>query len=145
MTLEDIKRIEAELEVRLPGDYRALMLAYPFPPDSFTAEFVMPNDAPRLIEINRERSTHELPPYNKDGKMPSSSYFEIGGDGGEESYLIDLAEQRSPVYVYDLETAQLREAASDLQSFVKQCAASDEMIRRDEEFTARKAWWQFWR
>jgi len=145
MTLEDIARIEAELELQLPGDYRALMLAYPFPPDSFTAEFVMPNDASRLIGINRERGTQALPPYNGAGKVPSSSYFEIGGDGGEESYLIDLAQQQSPVYLYDLETAELREAASDLQSFVKQCAASDEMIRRDEEFTARKAWWQFWR
>ena len=145
MTLEDIARIEAELDVRLPVDYRALMLAYPFPPDSFTAEFLMPNDTPRLIEINRERSTRELPPDNRDGKMLSSSYFEIGGDGGEESYLIDLAQQQSPVYVYDLETNELREAASDLQSFVEQCAASDEMIRRDEDFAARKGWWQFWK
>jgi hypothetical protein len=145
MTPEDIARIEAELEVRLPADYRALMQAYPFPPDSFTAEFVMPNDATRLIETNRERSTQSLPPYDRGATMPSSSYFEIGGDGGEESYLIDLAQHQSPVYVYDLETDELREAASDLRSFVKQCAATDEMIRQDEEFTVRKEWWQFWK
>ena len=143
MTPEDIARIETELEVRLPKDYRALLQAYPFPPDSFTAEFAMPNDATHLIETNRERSTQALPPHNRGRTVPSSSYFEIGGDGGEESYLIDLAQQQSPVYVYDLETNELREAASDLQSFVEQCAASDEMIRRDEDFTARKGWWQF--
>ena len=89
----------------------------------------MPNDATRLIETNRERST--LPAHNSGGTVPSSSYFEIGGDGGEESYLIDLAQQKSPVYVYDLKTDELREAASDLQPFVKQGAASGETIRRN--------------
>ena len=145
MTLEEIARVEAELDVRLPRDYRALMLTYPFPPESFTAEFVMPNDASRLIEINRERSTQGVRPYIGAGKGQKSSYFEIGGDGGEERYLIDLAQQQSPVYLYDVETAELREAASDLQSFVKQCAASDDMIRRDEGITTRTEWWQFWR
>jgi hypothetical protein len=141
MTLEDIARIETDLGVRLPEDYRALMEAYPFPPDSFTAEFVMPNNATHLIEINRERSTLSKP--KKGRSEPPASYFEIGGDGGEERYLIDLSQAESPVYVYDLETDEVREAALELQSFVAQCAAADEEIRRDEEFTARRRWWQF--
>ena len=144
MTLEDIARIEAELGVRLPEDYRTLMRAYPFPPDSFTAEFAIADDASHLIEINRERITQSLP--NKNGRnRPPASYFEIGGDGGEESYLIDLSQPESPVYVYELETAELRQAAPELKSFVAQCAAADEVIRRDEETVGRNLWWQFWK
>jgi hypothetical protein len=145
MTPEDIARIEAELGVRLPEDYQALMRAYPFPPDSFTAEFALLNEATRLIEINRERSEQSQPAYKKGRTEPPASYFQIGGDGGEESYLIDLARSHSPVYVYDLESAELRQAAPSLESFVAQCAATDEMIRRDEESTAGKRWWQLWR
>ncbi len=144
MTAEDLARIEAELGVRLPADYRALMLAYPFPPDSFTAEFCIPNNATHLIEINRDRVTASLPRYNEERDDPPASYFEIGGDGGEERYLVDLAQPESPVYVYDLESAELRQAAPGLQAFIAQCVATDDMIRKDEEATAGKRWWQLW-
>jgi hypothetical protein len=51
MTLDDLARIEASLGLQLPGDYRALMLRYPFPADSVAEDCALPSDASRVISL----------------------------------------------------------------------------------------------
>ena len=133
MTNTDLQRIERELRITLPADYRALMLAYPFPPDSFSAECLLPDSADRLLELAGAREN--LPPHS----------FIIGDDGGEETYFIDVSRQPSPVYVFQLETGKVKEEAAGLDAYVQKCRDADDEIRRDQAEMARKRWWQFWK
>ena len=147
MTHQELARVEAALAVHLPESYRALMLAYPFPADSLTAECLLPDDADQLIEMNRgvERGA---PGRTGGDEWPPRGYVMIGSDGGEECYLLAAGRADSPVYVYDVERGELREHASGLEQFVAQCRATEDEIRQDEEAMARKPrtrWWQFWR
>jgi hypothetical protein len=133
MTDIDLQRIEDSLHIKLPADYRSLMLAYPFPPDSLSADCLLPNSVDAVLDHADTGGT--LPPHS----------FTIGGDGGEEIYFIDLSRQPSPVFVYDLETGKIKEEAPSLDAYVQQCRDTEEELRLDEEEMARKKWWQFWR
>jgi hypothetical protein len=133
MTDSDLQRIERELSLKLPADYRSLMLSYPFPPDSFTAENMLPDNAARLLESAGGRDN--LPPRS----------FIIGNDGGEEIYFIDTSRQQSPVFVFDLETGEIKEYAPTLEAYIQKCRDTDAQILRDEEAMAKKKWWQFWK
>jgi hypothetical protein len=143
MSPAEFTRIETTLAIQLPIGYRTLMGAYPFAPDSFAAECLLPNDADWLIATNRERASNQWSSRDAD-LLDRRDYLMIGGDGGEEAYLIDLSVTESPVYVYDYETGEVHQRATGLREFVAQCQASDEEIRRDEEEMKRRRWWQFW-
>ena len=133
MLSSELERIETQLGISLPEDYRSLMTAYPFAPSSFTAEVLLPDSADWLLAS-----------AGLVNDLPANSFI-IGGDGGEESYFIDVSRQRSPVFVFDLETGKVWQKASSLSVYVEQCKDAIEQIHRDEERAAKKKWWQVWR
>jgi len=139
MNAQDIKTIEAKVGMALPEFYCATMLNYPFPVDSFAAEFLLPNDLARLLSDNED-------PGNYPG---IDKAFMIGGDGGEERYFIDLASTSSQVFAFDLETGIHTAKATDWQQYLDQIAASLREIEEDErlraERKANKKWWEFWK
>lgn len=133
MTNSDLQRIENELGIKLPADYRSLMLAYPFPPESFSAEQLLPDSAATLLQL--AGGSENLPPHS----------FIIGDDGGVETYFIDVSRQRSPVYVFQLETGKVQEEAPSLDAYVQKCRDTEDEIRRDQALMAKRKWWQFWK
>jgi hypothetical protein len=50
----DLNRIESELGIRLPGDYRTAMLAYPVAVCAGNHDSEFWHDADRLIALNKE-------------------------------------------------------------------------------------------
>jgi hypothetical protein len=115
------------------------MLAYPFPLDSFADECLLPNDAERVIGLNRDAPT----------VRGIAHPFFIGDDGGEELYFVDLNTPDSPVYVFDLETGRHSVKATNWPTYLAQVHSDladiekDQVAERDKR--SRKRWWQFWR
>lgn len=89
MTEAELDEIEARLGIELPAVYRAVMLDYPFPPDSWPAQAVMPNGASFLVSMN-ERLADEAPPGWKPG------HFAFGQDGSN-TFSLELGVTSPPV------------------------------------------------
>jgi hypothetical protein len=80
MTDAELNKIEEELGISLPEFYRSTTINYPFPHDSYVAEFLLVND-PSII----------LRPWLPDDTFPGiGKPYRIGSDGGEEDYFIDV-------------------------------------------------------
>jgi SMI1-KNR4 cell-wall len=139
MTAEDLDRIEREIGLRLPDDYRRAMQSYPFDPRSFAYHDMLPNDAQSIINANLE------PHYILGDAPPTRDYLWIGCDGGEVSYYLHLRTSPCPVHAFDLETGELTRFASNLDDFVTKCSEIDSEIEEDERRAADRKWWQFWR
>lgn len=151
MDARDIDDIEAALDLRLPPAYRELMLAYPFGPQSQTAELWLPADADVVVaNTERGRRSAALQPQ----PWPPS-YVVIGGDGGEELYVLDVSREPAPVLAYELETRHTRPLAPDLAAFVGLLRAREAEVEADQRMIERgpttrerqggARWWQFWR
>ncbi len=132
MTTLDFQRLERELTISLPNDYRTLMTAYPFPADSFSADCLLPNSADRLLELSCARQ--KLPPHS----------FIIGDDSADETYFLDASREHSPIYVFDVESGKVRERFPSLDAYVQHCRKTDEELRRYAERVESRKWWQFW-
>ena len=145
MSENDFLRIERELNLRLPKDYRELMLNYPFSKDSLSADDLLPNDPEVLITHNQVSDLHSLMAMSSNPSVPLGNYFSIGSDSSEESYWIDVTSPKSPVYKFALECCDLTIKAANLEEYVKQCWHIEEEIKKDEEYMSRRRWWQFWR
>lgn len=139
MTKHELNKVESLFALKLPQQYRALMLNYPFVDDSWANDCAMPNDPQIVIEMNKDKSF-----LGKFTQEPSR-YFQIGSDGGEFYYYIDLQNPDCPVYAADLETGSFSQEASDFKIWVQQLNNADEEIRLDRIEMSRKRWWQFWR
>jgi hypothetical protein len=48
-------RLERELAIHLPRQYREFMIAYPFPRSSWAGDFGTPDDVDLLLDLNREK------------------------------------------------------------------------------------------
>src|SRR5437867_2513021 len=83
MTPSDIQRIEQELDIILPSDYKALLEGYPFPANTYISDYLLLGDADVLIAAARVFTW--LPPNS----------FVIGRDGSESTYFIDLSRESS--------------------------------------------------
>ena len=143
MQRSDLDRIENLLGVSLPVAYREAMLAYPFAPDHQAAELWMPNDAAIILDMNRpipERRSAAEP-------WPPHLVF-IGGDGGEEEFVLDVRAAAAPVFAYELETGRLRALAPDFAAWLTTLRDWQAEVDRDAEAMGeaylRKRWWQFW-
>jgi hypothetical protein len=143
MTPSDFEQLERSLGIRLPDTYRDAMLAYAFPPDSPAAELWLPDHAKTTLETNRQIRAVTL-----DGRPWPQHLIAIGGDGGEEMYLLDCATSPYAVLVFDIETGGTRPCAASFTEFLdKQWKALrdlDEDERRMAEAYRKRKWWQFW-
>ncbi len=139
MIAADIDAISRQLGVTVPPWYAATMLAYPFPPDSFANECLLPNDASRVIGLNREVSA----------AVGVAHSFFVGDDGGEELYFVDLDKPDSPVYVFQVETGKQEVKAIDWPTYLAQVHRALADIEADQtaqlDRRSRKRWWHFWR
>lgn len=143
MTSGDLDRIERELGIRLPGDYRALLLAYPAGLGPSGPDYELLDDPAQLIAINRllrEEGFFGLPwPEN---------FFSLGGDGFGNEYYLDLSKPTSPVYLADHEGSLYGEEWPSLQAWLterlKERAEWEEEKFRRTARRAAKRWWQFW-
>ncbi len=140
---EDLDRIEATLGLKLPPEYRATMRDYPFPPDSSAAELWSPPDADWVIRTSQQWSETGL--YDRPW---SARYLALGGDGGEEHYILDLGTSPPSVLVADVENWKVEPLADDWQSWLAMLEEWHAEIEQDErdhgERLRGKRWWQFW-
>ena len=132
MTTSDLQRLERELTISLPTDYRTLITAYPFPADSFSADCLLPDSADRLLELSSARQ--KLPPHS----------LIIGDDGADETCFLDASREHSPVYVLDVESGKVRERFASLDGYVQHCRKTDEEVSRYAKRVENRKWWQFW-
>ncbi len=139
MTESDLARIESKFAINLPEPYRSVMLAYPFATDSWANDCAMANDLETVMEMNQDRNF--LRKFVEDPKQ----YFQIGSDGGETYYYIDLQNSDCPVYSFDVETGYFKQEAWNFKLWIGQLNDIDEEIRKDKIEMARKRWWQFWK
>lgn len=144
MTESDLNRIEQVLNISLPREYRAVVSRYPFAPNSSLADYALPNDADRVIEMNVLSRECEW-----DSEASPIHWFVFGHDGGECSYFLDLTRPNSPVFAISIEGGGPSEEAPTLADFIEINLQIDE--EGDREFAEKAAWrkarkwWQFWK
>jgi len=139
MTAKDLAEIDSAVGGALPEIYRVTMLAYPFPAESFGDEFMLPNRAPAIIELNTS------------GVTPAgfARVFFVGSDGGEERYFIDPGAAASPVFAFELETGRHRPFADSWDAYL--AAIREVHAEIDQDAVAERArkanrrWWQVWK
>lgn len=143
MVSDDLDRIERELIVRLPGNYRALVLTYPLGLGPSGPDYELLDDPGQLITVNRE--------YRENGffGMPwPAHFFSFGGDGSGNAYYLDLRKEPSPVYFADHEGSLYSEQWPSLELWlgerIKEQAEFEEEERRRAERRAQRRWWEFW-
>ncbi len=132
MTTVELERIERELGISLPSDYKSLMTNYPFPADSFTADCLLPNRAARLLEIAGERR-----------KLPPKSFI-IGDDSADQTYFLNASLEHSPVYCFDVPSGTVSQRFADLSAYVRHCEQTDAEVRHYAQRAEKRKWWQFW-
>jgi hypothetical protein len=122
VTSSELDRIEHELQIQLPADYRQAMEAYPFARDSFSAEMLMDN-AEVLIRWNS--GNKDRPIDNQNESLTFRDYFMIGSDGSELKFYLKYTGSPNPIYCYDLESGSFERYAQDIVEYVEHCAKID--------------------
>jgi SMI1 / KNR4 family (SUKH-1) len=143
VTSEGLDRVERELGIRLPGDYRALVLTYPVALGKSGPDYQLLDDSEQLIATNRL-----LREQGFFGSPWPAHFFSFGGDGLGNEYYLDLRKEPSPVYFADHEGTLDHESWPSLQAWLaerlqEQAEWEAEERRRAERRAARR-WWQFW-
>jgi len=140
---DDLDRIERELGIRLPGEYRALVLTYPLGLGPSGPDYELLDDAGEIIAVNRR--------LREDGffGMPwPAHFFSFGGDGSGNEYYLDLRKEPSPVYFADHEGTLYSEQWPSLDAWlaerIREQADFEKEQRRRAERRATKRWWEFW-
>jgi hypothetical protein len=143
MVSEDLDRIERELGIRLPGEYRALILTYPMALGASGPDYELLDDPAELVAVNRrfrEQGFFGLP-------WPAH-FFCFGGDGSGNEYYLDLRKDPSPVYFADHEGTLYSEQWPSLDAWLaerlREQAEWEAEARQRAERKAHKRWWQFW-
>ena len=86
MTADDLRRIEAALQIQLPEAYRRRMLSYPVPAAAGNSDLGVWDDAERLIQFNLE-----LRQGAPGGVKPwPSHFFALGHAGDGCPHALDL-------------------------------------------------------
>jgi hypothetical protein len=143
VTSDDLDRLERELGIRLPGEYRALILTYPHGLGPSGPDYELLDDARQLLAINRL--------FREEGffGMPwPAHFFAFGGDGMGNQYYLDLRREPSPVYFADHEGTVAGGEWPSLESWLAERLAErsawEAEQRQRAERKANKRWWQFW-
>ena len=137
ITTDELTKLERKLDVKLPEEYKKTLLNYPFEKDSFAYTCMLMADVNILIEWNSESES-----LVKNG-------FMIGGDGGEESYYIDLYDEHHPVFSFDMETDKTVLFAKNIADYLAKIIEIEKNIELDEELVKKRRenskWWEFWK
>jgi SMI1 / KNR4 family (SUKH-1) len=143
----DIEYLQQALGLQLPNEYRSILQDYPFEDDSDIADSQLWNDSSLLV--SGQEGLSEMLQEATSGQHSASQFFQIGFDGGEELYLIDLNDDSSPVYAYDLEQSAIAVKSSSIDTWVAECRQLEAELLADEMEIARqhteRRWWQFWK
>ncbi|MBK7670723.1 MAG: SMI1/KNR4 family protein [bacterium] len=139
MTESDLQTIEERLSITLPGAYRATMLHYSLPPESFGTEAMLPDTVEAILDLNMDDMA-------MNGVL---SPFFIGSDLGEECYFLDASRADSPVYVYQLETGKHQVLDATMEQYVDRIRRDDAEAAADDAAAEmrhlNRKWWEFWK
>jgi len=141
MTPAQLQRIEDELDVPLPAEYRATMLDYPFADDGLARLVLLPDDPQRVIELNVGSEAHGI-------AMP----FFVGSNGGEVAWFVDAQAPATGVRELDLASGRHRPVAPDWAGFLAHLRATIAQAAREERqreaalppASTKRPWWRFW-
>lgn len=139
MTDADLRRIEAELRLTLPNDYRRLVLASPFRPVGHDRVYWLYADPDEVIRATREPLSGY---YEGVGWLPT--HLAIGETAMGDQYVLDVARTPSPVYCLSHETHQFEDEFPDLATFVAYWTREVAGAREQPERSRTKQWWKFW-
>ena len=143
MVSDDLDRIERELGIRLPGEYRALVLTYPLGLGPSGPDYELLDDAGGIVAVNRR-----LREQGFFGMPWPAHFFCFGGDGSGNEYYLDLRKEPSPVYFADHEGSLYEEQWPSLDAWLaerlREQAELETEERRRAGRRARKRWWEFW-
>lgn len=142
MTLEQLRRIESELGVKLPGEYREIMLNYPFDTESM-GDYLF-DEADRVIEENRECREVEL--FGLDWR---THHFIFGSDGLGNPFFIDLSKVPAPIMLADHEDGAQRVEEQSFSVWVDKAslllAEDAAKVMAKEQKNEKRKWWQLWK
>lgn len=139
MIEQDLGKIESHFGIKLPKQYCDCLLNYPFSEESWAADVAMPHELELIKEINSSR-----PSLVKFGVTDYTRYFQIGSDGGEQLYYIDLQSEECSVYSANLEGSDFKQLAYTFSEWLDQLTKIDEANKADEVRMKQKSWWKFW-
>ena len=88
MVSDDLDRIERDLGIRLPGNYRALVLTYPLGLGASGPDYELLDDPAQIIAINQQFREHGF-----FGMPWPAHYFSFGGDCAGNAYYLDLRKE----------------------------------------------------
>jgi hypothetical protein len=143
VTSDQVDQVERALGITLPGEYRALVLAYPTGLGPGGPDYELLDDPAQLIAINRQ-----LREQGFFGLPWPAHFFSFGGDGSGNEYYLDLLVESSPVYFADHEGTVYNEQWPSLQAWLaerlEEQAEWEEEERQRAARRATRRWWEFW-
>lgn len=138
MTPAELAHLERQLALALPEEYRRALLDYPLPRDPHSTELWLLDSPVELRQLNEGW---------RQGGQPAELVV-IGGDGGEECYVLDTRASPYPVLAYSIETNGMEPFAASFHDFLERQRQDFERIELDRqrmtEAYRNKRWWQFW-
>src|SRR5262249_39619464 len=154
--------IERVLDIRLPAEYREIMLAvsYDYAADYWLAVIQMPDNPKLIIEWNVA--------FRRDGVVLESwprHFFIFGQKSCGHPYFLDLKASTTAVFSKSHEGGEAMQVAPNLCAFIEKCLREDEVaegeldrktaadphwarrspIAIEEAVVNTKKWWQFWK
>lgn len=137
MSEEEINRIERELNVTLPTEYKHAVRNYPVRRDRGTDDSILFDDAEAVIGLNKRYRAGFA------GLFPwPSHYFFIGDDGAASCYLLDLTKSPSPVFFADHGNVQsLTIEAANIQAWLDDYVADLRADGDDRDLAPRPGNW----
>ena len=123
VTSADLARIEAELGLQLPVDYRALMLSYPSflreayynsPVGGRASDALLFADPDRVIAYNRGWRDDDFLLGENDSRPRQDRHLIIGEDCGGNCWCVKLSGEDHAVWLFDHEDGSLVQSAASL-------------------------------
>lgn len=141
---EQLTRIEGELKIQLPEDYRSTMLDFPLQGDG--TEPLLYEDLHLVLRVNREFRDGGFR-----GRPWPPSLFVVGGNRAGDVYFIDTERENSPVFAVtsEMEMFNIDELDRFRQGFtfstwVGELMSGQDWYREVKRSREKKKWWQFW-